>query len=299
MDQWQIGDISITRVIEMEGPSFKAWQLLPEAGPEALDPHRDWLEPRFLEPETNRLVLSFHAFVVKTTKHTILIDTCVGNDKQRSYKGWSGLQTRFLDNLVAAGTPPEDIDFVLCTHMHVDHIGWNTRLLNGRWVPTFPNAKYIFSRDEWDHWKAMDDDAHAAGGFIDGSHIDSILPVEEAGQCLVVDRDYAIDDEIWLEPTPGHTAGHTSIHMSSKGQDAVVTGDMIHHPVQIVEPEWSSFACYDKPMSRSTRRNFIDRYADTNTLILGTHFVAPTVGHIVSNKENDHSEWKIKFLGDD
>ena len=186
----------------------------------------------------------------------------------------------YLADLAAAGVQPEEVDFVLCTHLHVDHVGWNTKLLNGRWVPTFPNAKYIFARKEYEFWEKR----HVDGteGPVPNVYDDSVLPVMEAGQAVLVDMDHQIDDGLWFEPAPGHTAGNVVLNLQSQGENAVLSGDVMHHPIQLVCPEWSSRACEDRVQSAATRRALIERYADTDTLIAPAHFASPTMVYIIS-----------------
>jgi len=222
--------------------------------------------------------LSIHTFVIRTRHHTILVDTCIGNEKKRDVPLWNDLRSDYLLRLAAAGVAPEEVDFVLCTHMHVDHVGWNTRLQDGRWVPTFPNAKYLFNRTEWEHWKATEDEN--AGEVVR----DSLLPIVDAGLAEIVEPGHTLCEEIRLEPTPGHTPGHVSIHLGPQTPDAVITGDMIHHPSQIAEPQWASRVCWDPDLAVRTRRAFLERHADSGTLILGTHFAPPTALYIESGR---------------
>jgi glyoxylase-like metal-dependent hydrolase (beta-lactamase superfamily II) len=184
------------------------------------------------------------------------------------------MQTTFLDDLRAAGVDPGSVDLVLCTHLHVDHVGWNTRLAGGRWVPTFPRARHLFTRREWEHWSAeRDPDTRR---IMD----DSVAPVLDAGLAQLVDVDHRISDELWLEPTPGHTPGHVSVRLRSGDAEAVITGDLMHHPVQMAEPDWGSHFDSDLEEARKTRRAFCERYADTPVMILGTHFNHPTAGRV-------------------
>ena len=185
-----------------------------------------------------------------------------------------------LRDLAAAGVRPEEVDFVLCTHLHVDHAGWNTQLINGRWVPTFPNAKYIFARTEYEFWERRHLDG--SEGPVPNVYDDSILPVMQAGQAVLVDADHQIDDGLWFEPAPGHTPGNVVVNLQSQGATGVLTGDVMHHPLQLIRPEWSSRACEDPVQSAATRRALIERYADTDTLIAPAHFASPTMGHIIS-----------------
>jgi len=271
----QIGRIRVTNVVEWFGPTRPTW-LFPDATRDAVERHRDWLAPHFMDAR-GRLLMSIHSFVVQAPGLTALVDTCVGNDKPRQNPTWNMLSTPFLQNLAAAGFPPESIDVVLCTHLHVDHVGWNTRLENGRWVPTFPRARYLFARKEWEHWAAVDGDEY--GAII----ADSVRPIVEAGRAVLVEGDHRISDELALEPTPGHTPGHVSLRLSFGGQEAVITGDLMHHPVQCGEPDWNSNFDADAARARATRRAFCARHADRDVTILGTHFGPPTAGRIVSH----------------
>ena len=288
MKNLAVGNISISRVVETEGPFLQPQQLLPDSTAEVIESHKHWLAPHFLAPD-GMFIMSIHTYVVRTKHHTILVDTCIGNDKERSlFPAWSRLQGPYLQNLEQlAGVKPEQVDYVLCTHLHVDHVGWNTRLVDSRWVPTFPNAKYLFARKEWEYWKGEYEAGRDAG---DGAIADSVLPIVEAGKAVLVEGDHAIDDEVWLDPTPGHTPGHVCVHVKSGGKEAIMTGDMMHHPVQCAEPQWSSGFCTDPEQSRQTRRAFLDRYADSGVTILAAHFASPTAGHIVPAGNT----WRLK-----
>ncbi len=276
----RIGNIEVTRVEEMIW-LINPRHLFPQLDFADLERHREWLVPNFCTEDLT-LKLSMHMFVVRTPEHTIIVDTCIGDDRKRAVEVWNMKKSDFLQRLAAAGVDPAKVDYVFCTHMHVDHVGWNTRLENGRWVPTFPNARYLFHRREWEHWKVTEDE-NAAEVVRD-----SLLPIEAAGLTDLVEDGYAIEEGIVLEPTPGHTPGHCCVHLSSNGAEAVITGDMIHHPSQIVEPHWWSRACWDREMAVRTRRDFLEKYADTPTLILGTHFAPPTALHIVRRGEAFH-----------
>jgi glyoxylase-like metal-dependent hydrolase (beta-lactamase superfamily II) len=267
-----IGRVRIENVVEWTGPTRPTW-LMADATREAVASHRDWLAPHFVD-ERGRLLMSIHAFVLRAPGLIALVDTCVGNDKPRSNPTWSMMQTAFLADLAAAGVTPEAVDLVLCTHLHVDHVGWNTRLVDGRWVPTFPRARYLFARTEWEHWSTV---LEAETPTI---MADSVRPVLDAGQADLIEMDHAISSELQLEPTPGHTPGHVSLRIRSGGQEAVITGDLMHHPVQCAEP-WASNFDTDAEAARATRRAFCARSAASGRLVLGTHFAAPTAGRIV------------------
>jgi glyoxylase-like metal-dependent hydrolase (beta-lactamase superfamily II) len=278
---WKIGDVEVARIVEVNAHEDPIAVLLPDAGPELVKQH-DWLIPRFATPD-GRMRISFQAFVVKTPARRLMVDTCIGNDRQREFEIFCNMQTSFLEDLTAAGCPADTIDTVLCTHLHFDHVGWNTRLVNGRWVPTFPKARYLFGRREYEHWQML----KRTGGYHSFDHIvDSIEPIVEAGLADYVEPNHRVTDEIWLEPTPGHTPGHVSVRISSKGHDAVITGDMMHHPIQLAEPDRFGNFDMDKELAARTRRDFITRYENRKALVIGSHFCDPTAGYIVRDKRN-------------
>jgi glyoxylase-like metal-dependent hydrolase (beta-lactamase superfamily II) len=214
----------------------------------------------------------------------MVVDTCIGNDKRRAFPGWNMLRLPFLADLERAGFARDSIDRVLCTHLHVDHVGWNTMLAGGKWVPTFPRARYLIGRKEWEHWsKTSEPDTRE---LLD----DSVRPIFDAGLADLVESDARITDEIRLEPTPGHTPGHHSVRISSRGQEAVITGDLMHHPVQMAHPEWGSHFDSDFNEAIATRRAFLERYGDQPILVLGTHFATPSAGRIV----RDGNAWRLE-----
>ena len=280
----RIGDIAFHRIVESEEPDFEIGFLLPDATPERLAPHRAWLEPRFLDPGSNRAVMAMQSYLLRTPRRTVLVDTCVGNRKERRFHApWAHRTSpRYLDGLAAAGLAPSDIDVVMCTHLHADHVGWNTRLEGGRWVPTFPNARYLFARTEYEHWIELN-----KGGkkYSDGCIDDSVLPVVEAGQAEIVADDHELDDRIRLLLTPGHTPGHVAIELASRGARAVLSGDICHTPLQCREPGWSAVGCTDRAQSAATRRAFLERHADTDTLVMTAHFPSPSVGFVRARGE--------------
>ena len=214
------------------------------------------------------------------------MDTCIGNDKQRSIPNWTNLQLPFLADLKEAGYDRHDIDTVLCTHLHFDHVGWNTMLVDGQWVPTFPDARYLIGKTEYEYWNSVDADS-----MNEGIMEDSVQPVMDAGLVELVDLHHRICDEVRLEPTPGHTPGHISVHISSCGEEALITGDCIHHPCQIEKVHWSSSADHDPQRSEHTRHQLLEKYGDTGVLVIGTHFATPTAGYL--RKNGDHYELNV------
>jgi glyoxylase-like metal-dependent hydrolase (beta-lactamase superfamily II) len=270
-------DITLTRVVEQEVAQFDPLTFFPTLTPELLAENRHWLEPDAIDPATGLLRLTIQSYVVQTPHHTILVDTCVGNHKDRpKHPFWNQkTDTTFLTNLAAAGVRPDQIDYVLCTHLHVDHVGWNTRLENGRWVPTFPRAKYIFGAREFAHWEA----AHAR----EPSPImaDSVLPIIEAGRAELVSDTHMLGDHLTLTPTPGHSPGHVAVELGNDNRThAVLTGDLIHSPLQARYPELGMRVDTDPVLGGATRRRFLECHCDTRTLVCTAHFAAPSVGHV-------------------
>lgn len=280
--RWRVGQFTITKMVQEESPIDNAW-LFAEATPERVRRHA-WLSPHFATPD-GLFKGAINVFAIEGQGRKIIVDTGVGNDKKRANPAWNMLHAPFLHDLEQAGYPVESIDTVICTHLHVDHVGWNTRLVNGRWVPTFPNARYLFARKEWEYWNTEDAERLAEDDVIG----DSVRPIVEAGRSQLVEMDHRICDQVWFEPTPGHTPGHVSVHIASEGNEAVITGDMMHHPFQCAEPDITSNFCTDKTQANRTRRAFLERYSDRPVLVLGTHFPTPTAGHIV----RDGAAWRL------
>jgi len=211
----------------------------------------------------------------------IIVDTCVGNDKVRpAFPDWNKMQLPFLTDLGKAGYSCESIDHVLCTHLHIDHVGWNTTLKDGKWIATFPNARYLIGGTEWDFFSRQSDE------FFKTPVEDSVRPIFDQGRAELVDEKRKVTDEVWLESTPGHTPGHLAVRISSQGQSAVITGDLMHHPIQCRYPEWDDNFDVDLALAKKTRRAFCERYADTGTIVLGTHFATPSAGKIVKQGDS-------------
>jgi glyoxylase-like metal-dependent hydrolase (beta-lactamase superfamily II) len=275
MLRWKIGDVRVTRIVELEFP----WRYSPqypfikEARPEAL---RDipWLYPHYVTAD-DALVLSVHALLVDAPGLRLIVDTCVGNDRPREFTLGRALQTPFLDHLKEAGWPRENVNAVVCTHLHVDHVGWNTMLDGDKFVPTFPNARYLIGRKEFEHWNSETEEERLR------IMADSIAPIFDAGLAQMVEMDHRISPEIRLMPTTGHTPGHVSVVIESKGRTAIITGDVFHHPCQMARPDWAPAFDVDQAAATRTRHNFLKEFADRPVLVIGTHFAAPTAGHIV------------------
>lgn len=281
---WRIGDVTVTRIVESTFEGLEAF--LPDATPEAVLKY-DWLRP-FLT-DGGVLKFSIHALVIETPSRRIIVDTCVGNEKPRDvFPIWHMLQTGFLRDLEDAGFAPETFDTVLCTHLHLDHVGWNTMLVDGEWVPTFPNARYLIERNEFAFLDTEGADAGQEQWARDMNvavMADSIRPVVAAGLVDLVSSDHAVCDEVRLIPTPGHTPGHVSIRIDSRGESALITGDFIHHPCQLAHPEWSLTSDYDPVRSAQTREGVFSALAGTPTLVIGTHWPDPTAGHVARDAD--------------
>jgi glyoxylase-like metal-dependent hydrolase (beta-lactamase superfamily II) len=264
---WKVGSVKITKIVELETIGSTRF-ILPLASNEEIR-KLPWLIPHFATDE-GRLKMSIHSLVVETPTRRIVVDTGLGNDKEgRKVPTWNNRKEPFLETMTAAGFAPDSIDTVLCTHLHVDHVGWNTRLDGGKWVPTFANARYVFGKTEYEHWRDHNDESDKVAVFND-----SVKPIADAGKADLVASDARIDDEITLIPTPGHSPGHMSLHIQSGGEDALLMGDVAHHPCQMAHLDWSSTADSDPVRSVVTRRELFSRFADRPKLVIGGHFNA-------------------------
>ena len=273
-----IGDVSITSIIERDGPWRTPEAMFPEYDPLVGTEHLKTLPPEVFDPTSGKMVITYQTFVVRTPKHTVLVDTCTGDHK--GYLAPMDFDKQpWLDNFKKAGLSFEQITHVFCTHLHIDHCGWNTVLRGGRWVPTFPNAKYIFHKTEY----AASEELTKVGKNPPGNvWTYNCLPVMEAGQALLVDDTYALDDTFTLIPTPGHSPCHCCVEIRSKGQRAVVTGDLMHHALQVRIPELFTIFDTDTTAGIASRRKFFESVAGTQTVLLPVHFPTPTVGRIMN-----------------
>ena len=280
MTTFALGETTVSRIEESAGLGFQAKALLPDWHDGILDLHRHWLVPGHFSVEKQRFVLSVHSWLIRTPHHNILVDTCGGDDKERpDFLAFHQKKTGYLEKLAAAGLRPEDIDYVLCTHLHVDHVGWNTQLRDGRWVPTFPKAKYVFSQSDL----ALYDVKAGMGGEREERkrlYADSILPIIEAGQSEPITGAHQLGDGLHIEPAPGHTPGHVTLRLKGGGKDALFVGDILHHPIQVFEPDWNSAFCFDQTAARTTRRRVLSHCADHGSLLCPAHFGAPHCGHV-------------------
>ncbi|WP_327265574.1 MBL fold metallo-hydrolase [Streptomyces sp. NBC_01232] len=275
---WSVGEITVHRVDEVPLPPATGPWLLPTATPDVVAGH-PWLRPDFAGPD-GVLRLHSHSFALVVDGLRVLVDTGIGNGKTRANPAWHDLRTDYLARLADIGFTPGNVDLVILTHLHTDHVGWNTRKVDGAWAPTFPAARYLTARTEYEFWAAHDMDEARRAMFRD-----SVLPVEEAGLLDLVDVPAGgtdVADGLRLLPAPGHTPGQIAVQVSSAGASALITGDAVHHPVQLAHPEIGACVDIDPAQAEATRRALLARLADTGALVLGTHFPAPTAGRVVA-----------------
>ncbi|CAB3750113.1 MBL fold metallo-hydrolase [Paraburkholderia humisilvae] len=274
----QIGHVSITRVTETAFTLplsflYPNWRTICRAELGRL------LSPATLDVQQEEVILSVHTWVVRTGGHTLLIDTGIGNGKYRPFNArFDQLQTSFIERLALAGVRPSDVDYVLLTHLHADHVGWNTQFVDGRWIPTFPRAKYVFPRAEMDFF------ATRAGENRRMVFEDSVLPVVEANQAtLIPESGGEFLDGIEFHPTPGHSIAHMAISIRSEGEEALFCGDVMHNPLQVYRPDWCSTVALDRARARSSRRWLLDYVAERGALVFTAHFPESSVGRVTRN----------------
>lgn len=276
-----LGKFELFRIVEYEGPVMEISELFPNVTREIIDAHKAWMVPRFYEPDSDSLIMATQSFLVKTPDHNILVDTCSGNLKNRKRPLMNQQNWPWMETLSKTGTHPNDIDIVICTHLHVDHVGWNTEMRDGRWVPTFPRAQYIIVEKDFEYWRQL---AKETGLPRTGDYFeDSVKPICDSGQMLLVDEEYIIEDGVWFEPLIGHSPGHVAVHLRSGNNEAVLAGDVLHSPLQFFYPDWSCSYCVDQSLSRKTRHNFLKKYADSGIYCLPAHFPSPTAVFIERN----------------
>ncbi|MFJ7995915.1 MBL fold metallo-hydrolase [Streptomyces sp. NPDC096310] len=279
LPSWTVGDLTVHRVDEVALPPATGPWLLPDATPEVVT-GRNWLRPDFAD-RAGVLRLDSHSFAFTVDGVRVLVDTGIGNGKERANPAWHDLRTDFLERLTAGGFPPDSVDLVILTHLHADHVGWNTRKADGAWVPTFPRARYLTSRTEREFWAGYAMDEARRQMFRD-----SVIPVERAGLLDVVDvpaEGAEIVPGLRLVPTPGHTPGHVAVRLTSRGGTALITGDCVHHPVQLAHPAIGACVDIDPRRSEATRHELLGALAGTDTLLLGTHFAPPTAGRVITD----------------
>ncbi len=279
----KIGEVEIWRILDMVAPFRAPEDLFPNAGPDVAR-IIEAAAPGSMCQDTQRLILPMQGFLLKTPSHVILVDACVGNHKTHpQIPPWHDRDDpRFMAGLVAAGVTPSDVDFVLCTHLHGDHVGWNTRLENGQWVPTFPNAKYLLPQA----------DKGFAENLPSPMYAESVLPVVVAGQADFVGPDHALGDHVQLIPTPGHTPGHVSVQIGHGDACAIITGDALHTAAQVAHPEWHFVYDADAPLAQTSRTQLLGQAAETGCCVLGSHFRLPSIGRVKATA--DGFAWKTQ-----
>lgn len=286
MSQIVLGEVTVDRVVEAEGAGFFPGYIFPDADEVGVAAERDWMAPHFLDGESGRLLQGNACFVLRRPGMTLLVDTCVGNDKPRpSSKTWNMMRTDWLERLAALGVAPADVTHVFNTHLHVDHCGWNTVRDGDGWAPTFPNAEYLFPKDEFAFWADPSNDRVTGTGANDGCYQDSVLPVHDAGLARLVEPGDRIADDMWFESAAGHAPGQMTLNVDLGDETLIFTGDLFHSPLQIARPEWSSKFDVDRLAAAETRGRFIDANADRDAMILSAHVCTPNAGRIVTDGE--------------
>lgn len=277
---WKFGDVTVTRVIDMQGP-FSAARAFPGAPLEEMDANLSWLAPHFYDPSTKNILFNYQSYVVKTPRRTVVMECGYGNDKMRGSPAANLRKGPYLQNLAAAGFQTDKVDFVLCSHFHTDHVGWNTKLADGRWVPTFSKARYLFNKSE------LDGLTRGGLGPDPGTKVayeDSIKPVIDAGNADIIDGEFDIGDGVKVVPMPGHTPGHQTLTINSRGRRAILVGDALHNPIEVMYPEWEVLFDADKEGGKAARKRLVDSHTDQDITVFAAHFGGPTAGKIVSEK---------------
>ena len=276
IDRFVVGDACILRVEESCFDALDPYEIYPDVRPEHLADNLSWLVPGFLHPASGRLVVSFQSFIVQADGKTIVVDTCVGDCKHRARPAFDRQAWGWLDRLRSASIEPEDVDIVVCTHFHVDHVGWNTRLDGDRWVPTFPRATYLFPQNELDYWGSA---AGARAMARTGDYwADSIAPILEADLARAIRPGHIVSPSVAVREAHGHTPGSVAVEVQSRGQRALLIGDVAHTLLQLRYPDWNTRFCTNPEAARETRLRILEEAARTQTLLLPNHFVAPTAG---------------------
>lgn len=292
MDSIELGDVTVTRIKEYYGSvQMHPAEFFPDSSAEQWSANEDLLAPDFWDPEADHCISAIQTWLLRSEGRTILVDTGVGNHKERPYATvWSRLDTEFLDNLAAAGVEPEDVDLVINTHLHIDHVGWNTRLDGRTWVPTFPNATYLMPQRDFEFWNPVNEHKPRLGRGNQNVFEDSVAPIHEAGLAHLWDDTYQIDANLRLDLAPGHTPGSSVLTLQSGGDRALFVGDLVHTPLQIVAPHTNSCFCEDPVQSRATRHSILGRASDNNALVFPAHLG----GHGAAEVIRDGSAFAIK-----
>lgn len=280
----RIGEVEIAAIMEYQKSGPEASEFFVGYDQAQMERHLPQIPREQFDHATGRLIMAFQSFVVKTPRHVMLIDTCCGEDKFLP-EPMPHPTGAWLDGLNALGLSVADVDFVLCTHLHIDHTGWNTRLEKGRWVPTFPNARYVFSRAEYAYWETLAKSGVPQPRVSAGIWEMNCLPVAEAGQALLVDDGHVLDEFVSLVPSPGHSPHHVCVRIASGGQEAIAIGDLLHSVVQCHLPDWSTRICWDARLAARSRRAILSEAAERRSLVLPVHFPCPSAGRVTARGE--------------
>ncbi|HYD24933.1 MAG TPA: MBL fold metallo-hydrolase [Croceibacterium sp.] len=288
MKSWQVGDVTVTRIVELWDFQDNIQMTMPDATAEEVIAMQ-WLHPHYATPD-GRQRMNFQGFVVQAPGRVIVVDSCIGAGRQRDFDVFCDLPEGFLEDLESLGVSRHDVDTVMCTHLHFDHVGWNTYRdpETGEYRPTFPNTRYLFGRTEYDAWQNT---LRHDGIHTDTHLVECVDPIVAAGMAEFIEADHQIargeDWGIRCEPSHGHTPGHVHVRISSQGEEAVITGDLMHHPMQVAMPYRPATFDMDKEAGRQTRMGFVEKYADSGVMVIGAHFAEPTAGHITTHGEGD------------
>jgi glyoxylase-like metal-dependent hydrolase (beta-lactamase superfamily II) len=286
MMSWQVGDVKVTRIVEVYDFRDNMSMTMPDATAEEVIALK-WLHPHYATPE-GRQRMNFQGFVVQTPTRNIVVDSCIGAGRERDFGVFCNLPEGFLEDLESLGITRFDVDTVMCTHLHFDHVGWNTYKdpATGQFTPTFPNARYLFGKTEYDAWQNV---IRHDGHHSDTHLVECVDPIVALGMADFIAADHQIADGVFCEPSHGHTPGHVHVCIDSQGQRAVITGDLMHHPMQCAMPHRDATFDMDKDSGRASRVSFVDKYRDSGVVVIGAHFFDPTAGHIETG--TDGATW--------
>ncbi|MFJ7078556.1 MBL fold metallo-hydrolase [Streptomyces sp. NPDC098781] len=291
METIRLGNVSVTRVVEYTGTvEMTSRQFFPGSSPELWQENEGLLVPDHWNPRNDLVLSTLQTWVLRSGGKTILIDTGAGNGKYRPYANlWSYMDTDFMRRLARAGVMPRDVDVVVNTHLHNDHVGWNTKLVDRAWVPTFPNATYLMAKTEFDFWNPENGFKQKTAPGNQNVWEDSVLPVYQAGLVKLWEGSYAIDSNLTLEPAPGHTPGSAFVRLRSGNDHALFCGDLLHTALQLEHPEFNSCFEEDEQGALKARRRVLEHAADTKALLLPAHLP----GHGAAEVRRDGSHFKI------
>ncbi|HET9629944.1 MAG TPA: MBL fold metallo-hydrolase [Novosphingobium sp.] len=290
-----VGTLAVARVLEMEGMRMPLAQL---GEVDALaERHRSWLYPRFAEPADNTFSLNFQTWVVDLDGFVLVVDPCSGNGRMRDMAMFHQLDTPFLERFTETGFAPERVDAVFCTHLHCDHCGWNTQLRDGKWVPTFPNARYYFVADEVRRWDTSRADYRKVPFEIDyNANVfeDSVAPIIAAGLAELITADHQIRPGLTVQPAHGHSVGHCALRVDCGPTRLWFTGDAFHHPLQVSDSRLALGGDDDLAMAIATRERLRETIAREGSFMMPAHFAAPHVGQV----SLEGGEYRFVPLGD-